>query len=60
MNAYAKYFDKNNKCINLLVNDQALLKTYNEIWDKIKNLFERKFDSEPVYNEKYVKAKISL
>ena len=60
MNAYAKYFDKNNKCINLLVNDQALLKTYNEIWDKIKNLFERKFDSELVYNEKYVKAKISL
>ena len=60
MNAYAKYFDKNNKCINLLVNDQELLKPYNEIWDKIENLFERKFDSEPVYNEKYVKAKLSL
>ena len=26
MNAYAKYFDKNNKCINLLVNDQEILK----------------------------------
>ena len=60
MNAYAKYFDKNNKCINLLVNDKEILKTYNEIWDKIKNLLERKFDSEPVYNDKYIKAKISL
>ena len=60
MNAYAKYFDKNNKQINLLVNDKEILKTYNEIWDKMKNLLERKFDSEPVYNDKYIKAKISL
>ena len=60
MNAYAKYFDKNNKQINLLVNDKEILKTYNEIWDKMKNLLGRKFDSEPVYNDKYMKAKISL
>ena len=26
MNAYAKHFDKNNKYINLLVNDKELLK----------------------------------
>ena len=26
MNAYAKYFDKNNKYINLLVNDKEILK----------------------------------
>ena len=57
MNAYAKYFDKNNKQINLLVNDKEILKTYNEIWDKMKNLLGRKFDSEPVYNDKYMKAK---
>ena len=51
MNAYAIYFDK---IINLLVNDKEILKKYNEIWDKIKNLF----DSEPVHNDKYIKAKI--
>ena len=60
MNAYAKFFDKNNKCVNLLVNDQEMWKTNNEIWDKITNLFERKFDSEPVYNDKYIKARTCL
>ena len=32
------------------------LKKYNEIWDKIKNLFEKQFNSEPVYNDKYIKS----
>ena len=59
MNAYAKYFDKNNKWMNLLVNDKEMLEKYNKIWDKIKNLFEKKFDTEPVYNDKYIKAKIN-
>ena len=26
MNAYAKYFDQNSKCMNLLVNDKEILK----------------------------------
>ena len=34
------------------------LKTYNEIWEKVKNNIKKKFDSEPLYNEKYLKAKI--
>ena len=34
-NAYAKYFDKNNKHINLLVNKKEILKKYFEIWNKI-------------------------
>ena len=41
--------------MNLLVNDKEILKKYNKIWDKIKNLFEKKFDSEPVCNDKYIK-----
>ena len=28
--------------------------------DKIKSLFYKKFDNEPVYNSKYIKAKIHL
>ena len=47
MNACDKYFDKNNKCMNLLVNDKEILEKFNEIWDKIKNLFGENFDSEP-------------
>ena len=60
MNAYAKYFDKNNKYINLLVNDKKILKKYLEIWNKIKSFIEKEFDSEPVYNDKYIKSKIII
>ena len=34
MNAYSKYLDKNNKFMNLLVNDKEILKKYTEIWEK--------------------------
>ena len=34
MNAYAKYFDKYNKYMNLLVNNKEILETYFEIWNK--------------------------
>ena len=37
MNAYTKYFDKNNKYINLLVSDKKILEKYSEIWNKIKS-----------------------
>ena len=41
-----------------MVKDDGLLKKYNEIWGKVKNSLKKKFDSEPVYNEIYLKAKI--
>ena len=31
---------------------------YNQILRKVKNNIENEFDSEPVYNEKYLRAKI--
>ena len=60
MNAYAKYFDKNSKYINLLVNNKEILEKYNKIWNKIKSLFKKEFNSEPVYNDKYIKIKIKI
>ena len=35
-------------------------KKYNEVWNKIESLFKKEFNSEPVYNDKYIKTKISL
>ena len=35
MNGYVKYFDSNNKYMNILVRHEELLKKYNKIWDKI-------------------------
>ena len=60
MNAYAICFDKNNKYINLLVNDKEILKKYSKIWNKITSLIKKEFHSEPVYNDKYIKSKIKI
>ena len=35
-----------------------MLEKFNEIWEKVKNSIKKKFDSELVYNGKYLKAKI--
>ena len=60
MNAYVKYFDKNNKCINLLNKDEEILKEYHEIWNKIGRLLKRGIDGKPVYNDKFIKTKIEI
>ena len=38
--------------------DDDVLDKYNEIWNKIKKTLNVKFHSMPVYDEKYIKAKI--
>ena len=40
-----------------MIKDDELFK-YNEIWEKIKNSIKKEFDNEPVYNEKYLNAKV--
>ena len=60
LSGYAKYFDKGNRCISFMINDEKLLTKYNKIWDKVRNLFKKGFDSEPLYNNKYIKTKIKL
>ena len=39
LTGYAKHFNNEDKLINFVVVDKELLKKYNEIWIKIKNLF---------------------
>ena len=51
MNAYYKYIDKISKQMNLLLNDQEILKRYSEIWNKIKNLIKKKYNIIPKDNE---------
>ena len=54
MSAYRKDFDIT-KYTSFLIKDDELLEKYNEIWEKVKNSLKKNFDSEPVYNEKYLK-----
>ena len=42
----------------MMMENDELLEKYNEICEKVKNSIKEDFDSEPVYNEKYVNAKI--
>ena len=46
------------KYISFLIKNDELLEKYNEIWNKVSKVIKKEFDSEPVYNNKYLKAKI--
>ena len=61
MIGYVKCFDSN-KAMSFKVNDNKLLKKYNKIWERVSNLMNIAFDSEPVYgnNDKNIKTKIKL
>ena len=41
-----------------MIKDDSVLDKYNEIWNKIKNTLNMKFHSMPVYDEKYMKARV--
>ena len=59
MIGYVKHFDSN-KTMSFKVSDNKLLKKYKKIWEKVGNLLNIEFDSEPVYGDidKYIKTKI--
>ena len=49
MIGYVKCFG--NKTMSFKINDNKLLKKYTQIWRKVNNLLNIKFDSEPVYGD---------
>ena len=61
MIGYVKHFYSNETTF-FKVNDNKLLKKYNKIWEKISDLMNIEFDSEPVYGDgdKYIKTKIKM
>ena len=59
MTGYVKYFD-DNKTMYFLANDKEFLKDYTKVWEKIRGLIGKTFDSEPVYGDKYIKTNIKL
>ena len=61
MIGYVKHFDSN-KTMSFKVSDNKLLKKYNKTLEKVGNLLNIEFDSEPVYGDvdKYIKTKIKI
>ena len=43
-----------------LIKDDEMLEKYNDVQDKVTNKTKKSFDSEPIYNEKYLKTKIKF
>ena len=45
--------------MSFLADDDVILKR-NKIWKKIKQLLSAEFDSQPVYDEKYIKTRVTF
>ena len=58
MGGYIKYFENGGKKMPFLIKNDELCKKYDRIWDVIKDILGIKFYSEPVYEYKYLKAKV--
>ena len=58
MSGYIKYVENGSKNMSFLIKDDEVLDKYDKIWDVIKNKLGIKFHSEPVYEYKYLKAKV--
>ena len=59
MSAYRRDFDESKYVFFHKKNDE-LLNKHNKIWDKANKVNKKGFDSELVYNEKYIKTKIKF
>ena len=58
MIGYVKCFN-DNKTMSFLADDtKEFLKEYIKVWEKIRDLIGKKFNSEPVYGDKYINTKI--
>ena len=44
--------------LSFMIKDDNVLVKYNEIWNNVKKTLNRKFHSTPIYDEKYMKAKL--
>ena len=58
MSGNIKYFENGGKNMSFLIKDVEVQEKYEKIWDVIKDKLRIKFYSEPIYENKYLKAKV--
>ena len=58
MTGFIKYFENRGKNMSFIIKDDDVLDKYKKTWDKIKEKLSIKCHSTPVYDEKYIKAKV--
>ena len=58
MTEYIKYFDNGRENMSFKTEDETVYLRYTETWNKIKNILNSKFYSQPIYDDKYIKTKV--
>ena len=58
MSSYIKYFENGGKNMSFKIEDESVYIKYNQTWNKIKELLNVKFYSEPIYDDKYIKSNV--
>ena len=58
MTGYLNIFEDGTRKMSSLTDNNELLERYTKIWEKISDLIDKKFDSDPVYYNKYINTKI--
>ena len=58
MNGYIKYFENGGENMPFLIKISEVWEKYEEIWNIIKNKVNIKLHSQPIYENKYSKAKV--
>ena len=58
MTGYLNIFEDGIRKMSFFTDHNEFLERYTKIWEKISDLIDKKFDSDPVYNNKYINTKI--
>ena len=58
MTGYLNVFKDGARKMSFFTDNDEFLEIYTAIWEKISNLVNKKFDSDPIYNNKYINTKI--
>ena len=58
MSGYIRYFENWGKNMSFFIKDDEVWEKYDKIWDAIKDKLAIEFHSEPIYEYKYLKAKV--
>ena len=60
MTGYLNIFEDGTRKMSFLTDNNEFLERYTKIWEKISDLIDKKINSNPVYNNKYINTKIRL
>ena len=58
MTGYLNIFEDGTRKMSCFTDNNEFSERYTKIWEKISDLIDKKFDSDPAYNNKYINTKI--